>query len=496
MKMTSEKRALDKIFRRRDRYEIPDWQREEVWDTSKKQRLIDSILRGWKLPKLYFVKNSDREYEVVDGQQRLQSIFEFCSNELSLSKDSAKRFGGHLYSDLTPAIADSFDDFEIEYDVIEDAKEEELKEFFLRLQEGLPLTSSEKLNAVHSKLRDYCRSVSKHAFFKEVVAISDVRYSHFDIVSKVATIEIEGLETGIRFDDIKAVFESQSNFSSTSAVAKRIKTSLDFLYSAFKDKGTRLRTRTVVQSLVTLTCKLVASGRHSGMESSIRKFYDAFASELVRQIEMGQTASDSDYIVFQRSVNANVKGGAMMRHQILLRKLFTLAPSLTNIFDPTIIAESGVTGRVDALGYAITNMIDQLNKKYSAVKGEDLFKATNKTAQALVRVRKVVKNLDEYNAFIDDLYFLFREAAGQRLENSWPVSFTDVNDLRTDLRHDIDHGNTGKVRSKRRRIGKVFIKYAGAGTPATIDPTKFPLFQSNLMGAIEGDLRALLAKTL
>jgi hypothetical protein len=28
MKMTAERRALDKIYRRRDRYDIPDWQRE------------------------------------------------------------------------------------------------------------------------------------------------------------------------------------------------------------------------------------------------------------------------------------------------------------------------------------------------------------------------------------------------------------------------------------------------------------------------------------
>lgn len=68
MKMTPERRAIDKIFRRRDRYDIPDWQREEVWDTAKKQLLIDSILRGWKLPKFYFVKTSDNEYDVEDGQ--------------------------------------------------------------------------------------------------------------------------------------------------------------------------------------------------------------------------------------------------------------------------------------------------------------------------------------------------------------------------------------------------------------------------------------------
>ncbi len=357
------------------------------------------------------------------------------------------------------------------------------------------MTSSEKLNAVHSRLRDHCRSVSKHPFFKEVVAIPDTRYSHFDIISKVATIEIEGLDTGLRFDDIKAVFESQSNFSATSAVAKRIKAAVDFLYNAFKEGGAGLRTRTVVQSLITLACKLVATGRHEGMEVEIRKFFEAFTAELTRQIEMGQAALDSDYIVFQRSVNANVKGGAKMRHQILLRKLFRLSPSLADIFDPTIIAESGVSGRVEALSDSIIKLIDQVNKKYSAVKGEDLFKATNKTAQALVRIREAARSLDEYKDLIDDLYFLLRESAGSRLENNWPASFGDINELRTDLRHDIDHGSAGKVRSKRRKVGKVFGKYAGAGTPDTIDPTKFPLVQSNILGAIEGDLRTLLAKS-
>ena len=298
MKMTAERRALDKIFRRRDRYDIPDWQREEVWDTARKQCLIDSILRGWKVPKFYFFKTSDDEYEVVDGQQRLSAIFEFCSNELPLSAASAKRFGGLLYRDLPQKVADLFDDFEIEYDVIEDATDEELKDFFQRVQAGLPLTSSEKLNAVHSRLRDYCRSVSKHSFFKETVAIPDTRYSHFDIAAKVATIEIEGLDTGLRFDEIKDVFESQRNFSFTSAAAKRIRGALDFLYSAFKDNGAALRTRTIVQSLINLTCKLIATGRSKELETEIRKFFEAFAGELAHQIEMGQAASDSDYLTF------------------------------------------------------------------------------------------------------------------------------------------------------------------------------------------------------
>jgi uncharacterized protein with ParB-like and HNH nuclease domain len=173
MKMVAERRALDKIFKRRDRYDIPDWQRDKVWDNARKRCLIDSILHGWKLPKFYFVKTSDDGFEVVDGQQRLSAIFEFCSNELALSPQTAAAFGGLRYRDLPQAVSDAFDDFEIEYDVIEDASEAELKEFFQRVQAGLPTTSSEKLNATHSKLRDYCRKVSKHSFFGKTVAIPD-----------------------------------------------------------------------------------------------------------------------------------------------------------------------------------------------------------------------------------------------------------------------------------------------------------------------------------
>ena len=229
MKMISKKRALDKIYKRRDRYEIPDWQREEVWDVSKKQALIDSVLRGWKLPKFYFLKTNEEpeEFEVVDGQQRLTAIFEFFDNEILLAPKSAKMFSGYRYDDLPSAASDAFDDFEIEYDEITEASEQELKVFFQRLQQGLPLTSSEKLNAVHSNLRNFCKELVGHPFFKNCVSLADKRYAYFDVIAKAVAIEIEGLEVGFRFDDLKALFEAQASFSHQSAAAKRIRATLD-----------------------------------------------------------------------------------------------------------------------------------------------------------------------------------------------------------------------------------------------------------------------------
>jgi len=491
MKMTSDRRAIDKVFRRRDRYDIPDWQRQEVWNREKKQRLIDSILRGWKLPKFYFIEVSGDNYLVEDGQQRLNAIWEFFSNELPLTAETASQFGGRFYRDLPRKVSDAFDDFEITYEVISGATDEELKEFFQRLQEGMPLTSSEKLNAVPSKLTDYCRSVAAHQFFKHTVAIPNTRYAHFDIMAKVATIEIEGLDAGLRLEDIRGVFLSQSAFAPNSAIGKRIKAALDFLNKAFKDKGSSLRTRTIVQSLCTLACKLVATGGSAGYETKLRKFFETFMTELAEQVEMGQSATDSEYVTFQRSVSANVRGGAKTRQEILLRKLFRIAPDLAEIFDSSIIAESGVSGRVASVGASIAELVSQINSRHSAKTGEDLFKATNKTAQAFLRIQKTAKDLAGYKDLIDDLYFLFRESAGTRLDSNRPTSFVHVNDLRTDLRHDVDHGEAVKVRAKKRKAGSTFALYAGGGTPDTVEPVRFPLIQSNILGALEGDLRAL-----
>ncbi len=310
----------------------------------------------------------------------------------------------------------------------------------------------------------------------------------------MVTVELEGLDTGLRLDDVKVVFESNQNFAATSAVAKRIKNSLDFLAAAFEGNGSILRTRTIVQSLITLTCKIVGTKKYAGSESLLRQFFERFTSELTAQIDKGQEATDSDYVQFQKSVSANVTGAARTRQEILLRKLFTIAPELSAIFDSSVIAESGLAGRITEVSDLINQLIEQINKKHAAATGDDLFKLTNKTTAALLRLRKPVRARDTYGTFIDDLYFLFKEGPGARVDHSTLPSFVHINDLRTDLRHDVDHGERGKIRSKRKKGGATFAIYAGEGVPDTIEPARYALFQANILTAIESDLRALLSK--
>lgn len=492
MKMTPGQREIDKMFKRRDRYEIPDWQRQKIWPRAKKQKLIDTILRGWKLPKFYFYKIAEDQFEVVDGQQRLTAIFEFNANILPLSETSAQAFGAEYYKDLPITISEAFDDFEIEYDEIENATDEELKEFFQRLQEGLPTTSSEKLNSIHSKFRDYCKRLASHEFFKKKVGFPDTRYAHFDVIAKVATLELEGISSGLRYDDLKKVFDNYASFSPTSAGGKKLKQTFDYLNHVFSERSPLLKNRTIVQSFATIVARILSTGKGAGSEAKVRKFFEQFMKELSAQIELGQNATDADYIAFQRSVSANLIGGAKVRQEVLLRKLLTLAPEIAELFDPSIVAESGLRGRVVQLGESVSDLVSKTNLIYSSVHGDDLFKPTNKSIQALRHLGKPAKDFSGYKDFVDELYFLFHESVGLRLAGFAKVqSFADINALRTELRHDVDHGSKGKVRAKRRNLSAVFAKYAGASSPLVIAPEKFLPVQANILLALESDLLSL-----
>ncbi|WP_294328389.1 DUF262 domain-containing protein [uncultured Sphingomonas sp.] len=491
--MRSDKRELDKVYKRRDRYEIPDWQRDEVWDPPRKQALIDSILRGWRLPKFYFVASSTKpiSYEVVDGQQRLATIFEFLSDELELTDDTAAQFGGKKYSELPDDVSDRVDDFEIDFDEIEDASDDELMEFFQRLQSGLQLNSSERLNAINSKLKTFCKKMSKHKFFTDKVAFDDKRYAHFDVMAKVAALEVEGVGAGLRYSDVKAVFETQKNFSDKSQVAIRIKGALDFLASAIPNSSPVFRSRSMTQSFITMICHLHGKDALKDKESQIAKFAESFVSGLASEVEKGQGATDIDFISFQKSINANVKTGPITRDRVLLRKLFQFDPNFLEAADADAAAAADFSGEIVTISKEIRGLISSINAVYSSLNGNDLFKATNKTAIAQAELSNPIKSYSDYKSLIDNLYFLFWEGPGSKLTEK-PESFKDINALRTEEQHDVDHGSASKVKGKKIKHGDIFRKYCGIDSPIVASPAQFPLLQLSLLRSIHTDLKHLL----
>ncbi|MDH3277148.1 MAG: DUF262 domain-containing protein [Nitrosopumilus sp.] len=57
--------------------EIPEFQRSYVWTISQASRLIESFLMGLPIPPVFFYIDENQKNLVIDGRQRLQSIFYF-----------------------------------------------------------------------------------------------------------------------------------------------------------------------------------------------------------------------------------------------------------------------------------------------------------------------------------------------------------------------------------------------------------------------------------
>jgi Protein of unknown function DUF262 len=166
----------------------PDFQRNLVWDESKKSRLIESILLRIPLPIFYFAQDIDGKISVVDGLQRLSTIHKFMKNEFKLNNleylqekcknkfytnpDPNKAIDAKYYrwlnlSNITVNIIDPSSPFKLKYDI------------FKRINTGgLPLNSQEIRNCLSSNnLRVALKLMIKNDNFKKATgwSIKDVR---------------------------------------------------------------------------------------------------------------------------------------------------------------------------------------------------------------------------------------------------------------------------------------------------------------------------------
>ena len=63
----------------------PDFQRNFVWNSIQKSKLIESLLLRIPLPIFYFAEDKEGRLTIVDGLQRLTTIKEFMNNEFPLN---------------------------------------------------------------------------------------------------------------------------------------------------------------------------------------------------------------------------------------------------------------------------------------------------------------------------------------------------------------------------------------------------------------------------
>ncbi|HML60195.1 MAG TPA: DUF262 domain-containing protein [Solidesulfovibrio sp.] len=191
------------IYSERDRIQIdPDYQRmSDVWPLEKRQLLIDSLINGFDIPKLYLQKFTppmvrdgvSYRYAIIDGKQRLESIWKFIDGDFALSddfvylEDENVKLSGLTYADLArdhQLIKIRFDSITLPIIAIKTNDLDLIEDMFSRLNEAVPLNAAEKRNAFPGHLPKVIRKLALHRFFVDKVPFSNNRYRHYDIVTK------------------------------------------------------------------------------------------------------------------------------------------------------------------------------------------------------------------------------------------------------------------------------------------------------------------------
>lgn len=63
----------------------PNFQRQYVWTDKLASRLVESVLLNVPIPPCYLSENDDNELDVIDGQQRIYSLYRFLNNQFKLT---------------------------------------------------------------------------------------------------------------------------------------------------------------------------------------------------------------------------------------------------------------------------------------------------------------------------------------------------------------------------------------------------------------------------
>ena len=331
----------------------PSYQRiSGVWSRETRQLLLDSILNRFDLPKFYFHEFVPPKYEgsevlhfaIIDGKQRLQTIWDFIDGKISLAEDFTYLADdtidarGMTYSELGqkhPRLKALFDAYQLDIVTIRTEDTDRIEDMFSRLNEATPLNAPEKRNAFGGPLPVEITRVSKHRFFDKKVPFADTRYRHRDLAAKALWIEYQDATVNTKKSDLdgfvrlfKEARRRRRPVASQKAVANLVsetRATLEKLANVFADRDVLLRQ----VGLITLYFHLyrnVRKGRVEEVGRSELEWFEKLRIENRRGAESDPPIEELDTELFEFDKHAQTPndGYALrIRLRILLRRLKT-----------------------------------------------------------------------------------------------------------------------------------------------------------------------------
>lgn len=128
----------------------PAFQREFVYNEKQRNEVIKTLIKGFPLNTMYWVKNPDGTFEMLDGQQRTISFCKFVNGHFSIGGRNSKISDHRTFHNLSKTEQKNILDYELQIYVCEGDDKEKLDWFEVINIAGVELTKQELRNAIFS----------------------------------------------------------------------------------------------------------------------------------------------------------------------------------------------------------------------------------------------------------------------------------------------------------------------------------------------------------
>lgn len=153
--------------------ERPQFQRRYIWPDRLASRLIESIILSVPIPPCFLSQNDEFELDVIDGQQRLFSIYRYLENQFALSDlEVLTELNGKQFFQLPPKTQRQLRTHTLRLVVITNESHPEIKfDVFERLNSNtVPLNAQELRNCVYrGPLNDLLKDVVSFTDWLEII---------------------------------------------------------------------------------------------------------------------------------------------------------------------------------------------------------------------------------------------------------------------------------------------------------------------------------------
>ena len=235
----------------------------KVWPPAARSFLIESIILGFPLPKIFLFQQTDllskkTVKEIVDGQQRSKTIHDFFHNKLAISKTSeVEAARGKRYDALSDELKGKFLSYQLSIDLFVAATPTEIRQAFRRLNSyTVPLNAEELRHAeyqgafkwfVYELTRDREELLLKLGVFteKQVIRMQDEK-----LFADCIYTMLNGWKT-TKAKELTSLYKAyDKEFDVAGNISARIDQALDFLLDLDEIHGTDLMKPHVFHTLL------------------------------------------------------------------------------------------------------------------------------------------------------------------------------------------------------------------------------------------------------